>query len=408
VDKAIAVLQGNDEFAKNRAAEDLARTPPNSKQAEVAKLLAANLNSQNPFTRSSCLKALTTWAGKDEIAVMIKHVDHEDVGFRREVIETLGKMKVADASEPIAERLADFFARPQAADALTKIGAPAEKAVADKLRHQDAQVRQEAAKILMRIATKESVPALRAACDDEDRAVGSYARVALRRLGEDVPTVASGSGGSRPRPGTPASSGDSKPMEGMDKLLEDLNSPFDSAKRRAACEVLVKKEPAEKRDEVAVALNRALEDREPLTRRAAVRALATWGTKENIPNLVKLLEDQDSFVRYATFETLAKFKDERAIDPIAKRLENSLDRPEASKALQEMGSMVEKIVILGLRSRDPLTRAEVCIILKAVGTKESVATLNQFVIANRNGDRKTAGLADEAIKAINEREKDRK
>jgi HEAT repeat protein len=404
IDKLLDDLNSPVAFTRRQAVEELARMTPNERRAEVAIALRTKLDPHDHFQVQSVLKALDIWGDDRDVPAIMNLLDSQNPFIRREAMSALGKRKAAAAATPIADRLRDLSDRQYAASALRSIGAAAERPTLELLNDSDPRVREEALKVLRDIATRASIPALREAVNDEDRTVSGIARSILLNLGDTPSAPSTNPGRPRPRPGEPSTGGGMN--TDLTKLIEDVNG-FDTNKRRAACESLQSMQPAEdRREEVALALNKALEDSNPLTRRAAVRALGAWATKENVPGLITLLEDRDSFVRTAVFETLAKLKDERSIDPIAKRLENIFDRPQASKALQEMGPLAEATVLLGLRSRDPQTRQEVCRILKVIGTKESVATLNQFVVAaNRSGDRATAALADEAVKAINEREK---
>ena len=92
---------------------------------------------------------------------------------------------------------------------------------------------------------------------------------------------------------------------------------------------------------------------------------------------------------------LAKLKDERAIEPIAERLPK--DRREASAALQEFGPAAEKPVIKYLQDKDKNNRIEACKILKAIGTKNSLAALTAL---SKEKDKAIATAAAEAAKAV--------
>lgn len=153
-----------------------------------------------------------------------------------------------------------------------------------------------------------------------------------------------------------------------------------------------------------------LNDREGWTREVAMDVIKGVATKESVPTLtdvVLALKVDDQKLRQTAMEILGrlKIKDDRAIDAVAKRLTVPNERLTASKTLQAMGPMVEKTVALGLKLPDPAVRAEVCDILKEVGTKASVPALNQTAMNPRDP---VASKAKEAMNAIKARDPDKK
>jgi HEAT repeat protein len=129
--------------------------------------------------------------------------------------------------------------------------------------------------------------------------------------------------------------------------------------------------------------------------------LALWGGKDSVPALVQTLQHDDVFTRQAALESLANLKDARAVEPMAELLPQGIDRANAGKALQAMGSMAEKAVAVYLTHSDFGTRLEACHILKVIGTKESVAALQKATLNQQ--DAIVANAAQEALLAIGQR-----
>jgi HEAT repeat protein len=160
---------------------------------------------------------------------------------------------------------------------------------------------------------------------------------------------------------------------------------------------LSKAQPTARRAEVAKALETILADTDHWSRKNCLAALAVWGTKDNVPALIKLVSDSDHFVRNGAITALGKLKDERAAEALASRLPQLGDRHNAAQALRAIGSKAEMAVIPFLEHADGFTRREACSILKDIGTKESKAALEKLAL---NGDVVDTPSAKEALKAI--------
>jgi len=152
-----------------------------------------------------------------------------------------------------------------------------------------------------------------------------------------------------------------------------------------------------RRAEVARAVEPLLADENQFVRKAAVEALGTWGTKESVALLLPMVETKDTFVRWEAFKTLAKLQDERAAEPIARRLLEPSDRGFVSRALQDLGSKAEKAIHPYLKEKDLFTRLTACQILEKIGTKESKAALEE---ASKDENIGVSSTAKRALKAI--------
>jgi S1-C subfamily serine protease len=186
----------------------------------------------------------------------------------------------------------------------------------------------------------------------------------------------------------------------LTQALADLQG-MDRNRRRAAMDRLAKAKPvAARRAEVAKALVAALEDKDFWARKSCLAALTVWGTGESVPKLLPLVTDENVFVRHDAMMTLGKIGDERAAEPIARRLGEFHDRGRAAEALKALGSKAEKAVVPYLTHTDWGVRLEACRVLAAVGTKASQAALEK---ASGDSNGLVAGEAKRAVEAIGKR-----
>jgi S1-C subfamily serine protease len=162
----------------------------------------------------------------------------------------------------------------------------------------------------------------------------------------------------------------------LTKAIADLQST-DRNRQRAALGQLAKAKPTARRDEVARALEPILKIDDFFTRKSCLEAIAVWGTKENVPSLIPFVANSNLFLRHAAMTALANLKDERGIEPIARRLIDFSDRAQVSKSLQAFGSKAEKELLKYLKHDDWGIRLEVCRILKVIGSRQSKEALEQ-------------------------------
>jgi hypothetical protein len=182
------------------------------------------------------------------------------------------------------------------------------------------------------------------------------------------------------------------------KALHELKSP-NPFRRADAARRLKDMIPDERRAQVAAALGPLLNDPQWLPRDEAIEAIAVWGSGANVPALLRALNHPES--RRAAMLALGRLKDERAAEPLASRLEELGDMHTAAEALKAMGPVAEKAVRQRLNHHEPFVRAEVCGILKVIGTRDSLPALRQVVTEN---DFFASGEASAAIRAITARE----
>jgi HEAT repeat protein len=187
----------------------------------------------------------------------------------------------------------------------------------------------------------------------------------------------------------------------LDEALEELGSPAKEAPLRAAKRLALARPDPARRDEMVAALKPLLTHKDVLTRAAGVRAFGAWAGKDSVPAVVKSLKDKNSVVRRAAMEALGKLRDERGADAVARLLLSDGDRFDAGNSLRAMGAIAEKSVRKVLKNDERRVKVEVCGILKAIGTRESLGSLT--FVAEHETDVVVARAALEAVKAIRAR-----
>jgi len=221
------------------------------------------------------------------------------------------------------------------------------------------------------------------------------------KLAVDVPAGAN----APQRPGIPEPGAPAAPPPSIERkaladaeitgVLADLASG-ERPRIQLACARLGTTLPGNRRAEVAKALEKLLADTDAFHRQFAAQALASWGTKDNVPALLKAADDSNFATRWAVLDALAAMKDARAAAKLAEHLVDHGDRIHASKGLEAIGAAAEKDVAKSLKHQDWGVRLEACRILKTIGTKESLDAL-RAAQQDENGLVKMA--ADEAARA---------
>jgi HEAT repeat protein len=180
--RAAADLKSADPLRRRAAAARLAQTPPNEHRAEVARDLAPLAQEPDVGVGQAAVEALGVWGTGESVPLLVRLTRAYSGELRWAAIHALAKLGDASGAEAIATRLMEPGDRQEAARALEGMGAKAEKAVATLLRSSDAVVRREACQLLEKIGTKESVPALEKAGQDEDEDVRRAAATAVKAV----------------------------------------------------------------------------------------------------------------------------------------------------------------------------------------------------------------------------------
>jgi len=191
--------------------------------------------------------------------------------------------------------------------------------------------------------------------------------------------------------------------EKLHGFLEDLRSPEKNWTRRyLALSGLAMMEPIEaRREEVAELLEPLLTDLNSSLRSSALRAVAKWGTKRNVPTLLTLLDEPDTSQRWPAMKALSMIGDSRAAERIAQLVPDSTDGLTAARALEAMGAVAEDAVIKLLDHDAYQVRSKACNILRVIGGKKSAEAITDLL--NRDTDRASRAAAERALRDLKRR-----
>ncbi|HZT81595.1 MAG TPA: hypothetical protein VFA26_15320 [Gemmataceae bacterium] len=357
VTAAVAELRSPDVERRRLAADWLAKQPPlPDRRRAVTTALEPLVTGADQRARDPALRALVAWAGQDNVPTLIAVLNENNGPMKPELMAALARIGDDRAAAAVAGQLPNFFVRGQAKAALRTMGPKAEKEVAKLLFHGDQGVRRDADELL--------------------RGYGTRPEVIL--------------GAAR----------------------EALKDPRAELRREAANWLATTPAVEEQRAEVAAGLEAILNDEDRETCRAAVKAMARWGTKDNVVSLLGIVNEPSTH-RYANelrgdaIKALGGIKDERAVLPLAKHLTNIFVGRQAQDALVAMGPAAEKpLVMLLLGANDERMIVKICEVLSAVGTqKGSVpALLKVFQVGRALKKQNVMQAATFAVQAINARD----
>jgi len=158
--KLLRDLKAKDEWAVRNAADRLAKAPASGDAEEFAAVLTPLLSDRNNWIRTSAAKALVNWATTNSAPALRTAVGDNDLWLRKAAMEALARFPSPENAQAIAARLLELGDRGDAVKALETIGPVAEPAVLAYLKDRDGWVRLEACKLLGRIGTAKSLPAL--------------------------------------------------------------------------------------------------------------------------------------------------------------------------------------------------------------------------------------------------------
>ena len=177
--QTLADLASGERIRFLRRLGELQFKAPEAPDDEVASALAVHLENEQNSIRCAAAKALETWATTQTVPALLKALDDDFPIVRMSATKALGRLKPAQAAEPIAKRLPNLQDRIWSSNALRKMGAVAEPAVLELATHHAWEVRTEVCKILAEIGTPKSEPALKKMQNDENPLVKGMASKAL-------------------------------------------------------------------------------------------------------------------------------------------------------------------------------------------------------------------------------------
>lgn len=175
-------LKSDDEARRRQAAARLSQANTSEGDAEISKQLVSILKEEGGPLRLAMAGALEKWATAESADDLIGLLDSSKPYVRKAAIGALGRLKVEKAAEPLAGLLPELQSRFAAADALKKIGSPAEATVLKQAESGDPQVASTACQILKEIGTKKSLPALKTLAENPNGIVRLHARQAVQAI----------------------------------------------------------------------------------------------------------------------------------------------------------------------------------------------------------------------------------
>jgi ribosomal protein S27E len=182
-----------------------------------------------------------------------------------------------------------------------------------------------------------------------------------------------------PRPGpVPFAPLDANDPNHIDRVLDQLKGP--AQQRGPALAWLNQANPNHgRRDEVARLLDGMVEEqmKSPFGDDNLFNPYFKWATKESVPSLLRLVNRESGAhgydrYRHEAMKLLAKFKDARGAEPVAKRLWNPFERNNVTDILIEMGPIAESAVLKYFNHPDHNIRGAARKILQAYNTRNEV------------------------------------
>ena len=199
---------------------------------------------------------------------------------------------------------------------------------------------------------------------------------------------------------------DASPASVYHQLAEALAglSAEDVGTRIVAANRISRIEPQGDRRRVVHKLLELFESENDAERKAAVEAVARWGSTDDVPALAVLLSDTSFDVRWTVLDSLGAMEDRKAAEAIAWHLELGNDQSRALRALAACKTAAVPLAETLLANQDWNVRREACRLLREYGAASSMDPLRKLTASETN----TLVLmsAEEALRAIDDRAKE--
>jgi hypothetical protein len=166
------------------AADRLTHATPGVHRDEVVSQLLVLLKDPNWPTRRAAAAALGVWGTDKDFDSLAAALDDSNMSVRWAAIYALGRLKNPKSADVLARHLAEANSEDvlTTSSALQSLDSSAEDAVIPLLQSKKPQVRNEACRILGKIGTNKSLPALTAVAADSDRVASMLARNAMEAI----------------------------------------------------------------------------------------------------------------------------------------------------------------------------------------------------------------------------------
>jgi hypothetical protein len=160
----------------------------------------------------------------------------------------------------------------------------------------------------------------------------------------------------------------------LDAIVETLKTGDDVAVV-AALRRLAAAQPSDERGRVASFVVAHVPNANPARRQAAAQALAVWGSADSAKTLMPFVDEADKTTRHAVIRALGEWKHTPAIEGLAERLATPADRVAAANALKEMGNEAEHAMLKLLDDEDLWVRVSAIDVLSKVGRQTAMPAL---------------------------------
>ena len=167
-------------------------------------------------------------------------------------------------------------------------------------------------------------------------------------------------------------------VEKSDALVEQLLSG-NRSKQISALLALRFANPNSQRDAIVALLTPLLKESNKTVRRAAHHAMARWAGKSDVKILAKLLDEDETVLRWAVIDRLAVFRSPLAVKALAGQLSNKHVRGKATDALIKIGSLSEPEMIKLLAVKDTDIVLAALKILAKTGSPKSLPALTKII-----------------------------
>lgn len=211
-------------------------------------------------------------------------------------------------------------------------------------------------------------------CDDFDALANSITFGKVTKVDSQQRVIHVQADASKIPPLLPPTVSDSNDPNFYRRNLADLTC-YEPLRRSSAAQHLTRAEvDASYQRDIAQALEDLASRYDHGQRSWAALALGVWGTADNSPTLVRLLDDESNTVVAAALEALGKIKDPRSAEAVARLLDRSYGYQVAT-CLKAIGSPAELAVAPYATDTNPKTRYQALDVLKKIATEESVPAL---------------------------------
>ena len=156
-----------------------------------------------------------------------------------------------------------------------------------------------------------------------------------------------------------------------------------------------------RRDEVIRVMQNHMSNSNGFVKKSATEVFCMYATAEHLPELRRILEDKDGLMteaRKRAFQTIAKVGTAEDYPTLISLISDSFIRTDVKNALISIGPAIEDPILKQIESvTDIFARNELIDVLRKVGTKKSIETLEK--LAKEGHARHNATQALDAIRA---------